>query len=72
MMPTELDALAEMRREAFENEARLQRQLLQLPHPPARWQQWTGGGMVWAGSRLVRWGEGMATVDHARPIEIVR
>jgi hypothetical protein len=69
MLSTELIALAEARREAFEKEIRLQNQLAQCPPQPARWQLWTGSGMMWAGAKLVNWGEGIAA-NGSRQIEV--
>jgi hypothetical protein len=71
MLPTEVMALAEARREAFEREIRLQAQLVQLPQRTARWRQWTGSGLMWAGARLVNWGEGVAMMDGSQRIEVV-
>jgi hypothetical protein len=70
MLPTEIIALAEARREEFEKELRLQNQLAQLPQPPARWRQWTGSGLMWAGARLVNWGEGVAMTDCPQHVEV--
>ena len=71
MLPTELVALAEARRDAFEQEMRLRRQLSELPPVPMRWRQWTGESMMWAGAKLVRWGEGVAMVACSRNVEMV-
>jgi hypothetical protein len=71
MVTVELETSVAMRREAFEKEIRLQHQLAQLPKEPSRWRQWTGGGMMWAGTRLVRWGEGMKTTDCPHNVEAV-
>jgi hypothetical protein len=70
MFPTEIDALAEARRETFEREMRLAHQLAELPQPPARWRQWTGNGLMWAGARLVNWGEGLAIQSHAHGVDV--
>jgi hypothetical protein len=59
MLPTEVLALAEARREAFDKELEVQQQLAQLPQKPVRWRQVTGHGLMWAGERLVNWGEGL-------------
>ncbi len=71
MIPLELAILADMRRDAFEREARLQSQLAQLPREPARWRLLTGGGMMWAGARLVRWGEGLKMNECSQGAEVV-
>ncbi len=71
MLPTEVIALAEARRESFEKEIRLQHQLSQLPQRPSRLRQWTGNRMVWAGARLVRWGESMAVTDCTQHVEVI-
>jgi hypothetical protein len=71
MIPLEMAILADMRRDAFEREVQLQCQLAQLPKEPARWRLWTGGGMMWAGTRLVRWGEGMKMTECSQGVEVV-
>jgi hypothetical protein len=71
MMPIELVTLAEARREAFETEIRLQRQLSLLPQQPARWRQWTSGSLMWAGSTLVQWGEGMLAKNCSQEIKVI-
>jgi hypothetical protein len=70
MYPSDMVALAEARRVALEKEIRMQYLLSQLPQRPARWRQWTGGSLMWAGSRLVNWGEGVAT-SGTQKFEIV-
>lgn len=72
MTQIELVALAEARREAFEAEVRLQHQLSLLPQQPARWRQWTSGSLLWAGSTLVHWGEGMMAKNCPQSFEIIR
>ena len=71
MVTLELETSVEMRREAFEKEIRLQHQLAQLPKEASRWRQLTGGSMMWAGTRLVRWGEGMKTTNCPQNVEVV-
>jgi hypothetical protein len=71
MLPTDMVALAEARRESLEQEIRYQHLLSQLPQQPARWRRLTGSSLMWAGERLVNWGEGMATTSRARHIEVV-
>jgi hypothetical protein len=71
LLPSELVALAESRREALEREIRLQQLLSQVPRSPARWQQWTGGGLMWAGAMLVSWGEGIAAPNRGRHVEVI-
>lgn len=68
MLPTDMLALAEARRESIEREMKLARTVQLAPQPPSRFQQWTGSGLVWIGARLVRWGEGMS----ARNCQAVR
>lgn len=70
LLPSELVALAESRREVLEQEIRLQQLLSQVPRSPSRWQQWTGGGLMWAGAMLVSWGEGIATPKR-RHVEVI-
>jgi hypothetical protein len=69
MINPELVALVEARREAFEKEVRLQRQLAQLPQRPSRLRKWTSGGLLWAGANLVQWGQGLMAEECARGIE---
>lgn len=71
LLPTELLAIAEARREAFEKEMRVQHLLEQLPVQTPRWRQWTGNGLVWAGSRLVSWGEGMTMTNGSQGVEVL-
>jgi hypothetical protein len=71
MLPTEMIALAEARRANFEKEMRLLNQVAALPQPPSRWRQWTGGGLMWAGRRLVNWGEGMAMTNCPQRVEVI-
>jgi hypothetical protein len=71
LLPNEMVALAESRREVLEQEIRLQQLLAQAPRSPARWQQWTGGGLMWAGAMLVSWGEGMAASNRRRRVEVI-
>jgi hypothetical protein len=71
MLPTEMIALADARRESFEKEIRLHAQLALLPQPPARWRQWTGNSLMWAGARLVNWGEGMTVTNCPQGCEVV-
>jgi hypothetical protein len=69
LLPDDWLALAEWRRQAFERETRLQMLSAGLPQPPARWRLWTGSSMVWAGARLVYWGEQMAAVRCGEGVE---
>lgn len=71
LMPDELVALAEWRREALEREIRMRHLLSQAPRPPARWRQWTGSSLIWAGARLVQWGEGMATSSRHQGVGVL-
>jgi hypothetical protein len=71
LMPDQLIALAEMRREALERESKLHHLLAQVSQPPARWRQWTGGGLMWAGARLVQWGEGIGAATRRQRVELV-
>ena len=70
MYPTDMVALAEARRTTLEKEIRMQHLLSQLPQQPARWRKWTGGSLMWAGSRLVNWGEGVAATNNSQRLEI--
>ena len=72
VLPTELSALAAARREEFEKELRLAQQLAEVAPQPERWRRWTGSGMMWAGARLVAWGEGVALPPRARGFEIAQ
>lgn len=60
MMPEQWESLAQERQRDWEKEMRHQQLLLQLPQEAARWQRWTGSGMVWVGTSILRWGERMA------------
>jgi hypothetical protein len=71
ILPTEALALAEARREAFERELRVQQQLAVLPQQPSKLRQVTGNGLIWAGARLVNWGEGMAAAKRTQRFEVV-
>ena len=69
MLPTEVVALAEARREAFERELQLQRKLALLPRAPSRWRTMTGGSLMWAGAQLVRWGNGVAMTNRSQTVQ---
>ena len=64
MLPSEVIFLAESRREAIEHELRVQRMLAELPASPARWRRMTGRSMMWAGTRLVNWGNSVAAQEY--------
>jgi hypothetical protein len=70
LLPDDWLALAEWRREELERETRLQMLSAELPRSPARWRLWTGSSMVWAGARLVYWGEQMVAIRCGERIEI--
>jgi hypothetical protein len=71
LLPDELVALAEWRREAIEREIRLHQLLSQAPRRPALWRQWSGGSLMWAGAMLVQWGEGVAAPNDQRGVELL-
>lgn len=70
MLPTELAALADARREEFEREMRIAHQLAAVTPRTPGWRRWTGSAMMWTGARLVNWGEGVAVAHPTRRYEI--
>jgi hypothetical protein len=54
----------------WEKEMHNQRLLAQLPAEPSLWRRWTGSGMVWAGTWLLRWGERMAQRECQESISV--
>lgn len=71
MLPLDLIALAEARREAFEKELFHVRQRAHMPTRSALWQRWLGSGLVWTGARLVVWGEAVSD-SCPRRMEVAR
>jgi hypothetical protein len=70
MLPTDIVALANARREAIEKEIHTMQLLAALPPQTPFWRMWAGNGMVWTGSKLVQWGEGVARKELAPQLEI--
>lgn len=70
MLPTDIVALANARREAIEKEIHTMQLLAALPRQTPFWRTWAGHGLVWTGSRLVRWGEGVARRQAAPRLEL--
>ena len=68
MLPNDVIALAEARREVIEHELRKQQTLAQLPKRTPRWRMATGSGLMWAGARLVKIGQGMAVKNGSQAI----
>ena len=57
MLPGDWDGVAQERTRSWEAEVDRQHLLRQIPRRRTRWRQWAGGGLVWLGRWLVRWGE---------------
>jgi hypothetical protein len=70
ILPSEALALAEARGKAFEEEMRRQRLLARLPKQPAVWQELTGSGLMWVGTHMVSWGEGMRMPQGTHRVEM--
>lgn len=74
MLPTDMLALAEARRESIEREMKMLHYAELASRRPSRFRQWAGDGLMWLGVRLVRWGEGMSARNcpAARYVEWVK
>jgi len=59
-LPQQWEDVAQERVKEWEKEVRHQKLLSQLPQEPSLWRRWTGSGMVWVGTWLMRSGERMA------------
>lgn len=59
-LPQQWEDVARDRVKEWEKEVRQQKLLSELPQHPPLWRRWTGNGMVWAGTWLLRSGERMA------------
>jgi hypothetical protein len=60
MLPQDWEGVARERMRSWEKEMQQQQLLAQLTPQPSRWRRWTGSGLVWIGTWLLRWGERMA------------
>lgn len=60
MMPQQLEEIARERIQDWVREAEQAQRLNDRVTEPLRWRQWTGRALVWAGTRLMRWGTAMA------------
>ncbi len=70
MVPQQWEGIAQERMRSWEKEMQYQQLLAQLPPTPSIWRRWTGGGMVWIGTWLLRWGERMARRQCQESISI--
>lgn len=70
LLPQDWEGVAHERSLSWEKEIRYQHLLAQLPSRPSFWRRWTGGGMVRAGTILMRWGERMAQCERRQEVSV--
>ena len=63
LLPQQWEGVAQERMLSWEKEMKYRQLLAELPQEPPRWRRWTGGGMVWVGRWLLRWGERMVQCE---------
>ncbi len=69
-LPQDWEGVAQERMRSWEKEMQQRQLLAELAQEPPSWRRWTGGGLVWIGTGLLRWGERMA--QHECPENIAQ
>jgi hypothetical protein len=70
LLPQEWEGVAKERMRSWEKEIQQQQLLAEVAQEPSRWRRWTGSGLVWIGTWLLRWGERMAQRECQESISV--
>lgn len=70
MLPQQWEGVAQERMRDWEKERRQMALLATIPQEPGPWRRWTGSGMVWLGTCLLRWGERVAQCECQESVTV--